>query len=234
MKINLKLMLILTLTLMIGIFQSASSQLLKERTKDKLEIKADKASIADDRHDLDRLSDLIIRWDDLRKSEPDSPALHEIEKQIADELRRDLKEANREVKQAGKEVTKSKIELLKSKKEVRREAHDGDRDKKAFHDDMHDKRGDRRDVKDDVRDAKKTEEILEQKRNIAIELVDLQKKIDAAGPKGDQAIQHKQKNLLEDYLKLSQKEINMGIRELKEDKQELREDRREHREDRRD
>jgi len=204
-----------------------------EKTKDRHAIAADKTSVRDDRGDLNRLSDLVIKWDQLRKSAPNSAALKECEDQIYAELRRDVKEAKVEVKEAQKEVKQSTREVNASRLEKVKERTDKDMDKKALRDDRRDLRDDRRDRRDDVRDEKKAEEILAKKRGLSTELIELQKKIDAAGPQGDRVLRQKQADLLEQYLTVSQEEISLGLREIKEDRKELREDRRETREDRR-
>ncbi len=202
-----------------------------EKAKDHQALAADRISVRDDRGDLDRLSDLILKWDQLRKTAPNSDALKTAEKQIYEYLRKDVKEAQIEVKQAEKEVKKSTVEKNASRVEKIKERLDKDKDKKALKDDKHDLRDDRRDRRDDIRDEKKAEEILAKKRSISLELIELQKKIDVAGPQGDQVLRQKQAALLEEYLKVSQEEIKLGLREIKEDKRELREDRRETRED---
>jgi hypothetical protein len=92
----------------------------------------------------------------------------------------------------------------------------------------------KRDLRDDVKDAKKAEEMLQKKRDVARRLVALQRQIDAPGKAGDKALQNQQLTLREEYLKLSREEIRIGVREKAEDRREIREDRKERREDRRD
>jgi len=227
MKTRIVTIVLLCSFVIVGFFQIVHAQ---EIRTDKKSVTKDKVAIMDDRRDLDRLSDLIIKWDRLRKTN-NLAALDQIEAQIAIELRKDLKETQLETALAKKEVKQSTNEVKRSKTEARRERRDRDLDKKALKDDVHDRRDDKRDLKDDVRDAQKTEQLLEQKRTVARDLIALQKQIDMPGKKGDKVLQSKQRALLEEYLKLSQQEIQMGIRELNEDQQELREDRRERRED---
>lgn len=204
----------------------------QERVQDKKGAAAAMAGVADDRRDVDRLSDLVMRWDHWRQSGNDAAA-QRVQQQIAEELRRDLKETTVQARQAEKEVKQSTAEVSRSNREVRRERRDGDGDKSALRDDRRDRRDDRADRRDDMRDAKKVEEILKRKREIAVELVTLQKRIDAAGKLGDKVLQAQQSKLLDEYLALSREEIQLGIREAAEDMRELREDRRETREDRR-
>jgi hypothetical protein len=218
-------------------------QNLQERKQDKVELSKDVAAVADDRRDVDRLSHLIIRWDRARKAGNDA-ALKTIEQNIFTELRQDLKETKMQTAQAGAEVKRSDDELKKAQAELKKDKRNVKRarmtdrkidDVKAVHekrDDVRDMRDDRRDVKNDVRDAKQVQEILLKKRQIAKELVILQKQIDAR-PAAEEALQMKQRKLLEDYLELSQQEVKLGIIEFKEDQQELREDRRETKEDKR-
>ena len=40
-----------------------------EKRLDRREISQDRAAVADDRADLDQLSDLLLRWDEMRQSE---------------------------------------------------------------------------------------------------------------------------------------------------------------------
>lgn len=202
-----------------------------EKAKDHQALAMDRVSVRDDRGDLDRLSDLVMKWDQLRKSAPNSAALKTVEEQIYVELRRDVKESKVEVKAAEKEVKQSTREVNVARIEKIKERTDKDNNKKALKDDKRDLRDDRRDRRNDVRDEKKAEEVLAKKRAISVELIDLQKKIDAAGPQGDKLLRQKQAALLENYLAVSQEELKLGLREIKEDKHELREDRRETRED---
>lgn len=204
-----------------------------EKAKDKKAVAADRASVRDDRGDLHRLSDLVLKWDRLRREAPDSEALKKVEQEIYSELRRDVQEAKAEVKEANREVKQSTREVHASQAEKAHERRDRDGDRRALRDDKKDLRDDRRDRRDDVRDEKKAEELLEKKRAISLRLIDLQKKIDAAGPRADKPMREKQSDLLQEYLNVSQEEIRLGLREIKEDKREWREDRRETREDRR-
>jgi hypothetical protein len=204
----------------------------KERQDDKKGIAKATVGVADDRRDLDRLSDLVMKWEVLRKG-GNQVALNQVEQQIALELRKDIWEAKVQTPQAEKETKQSAAELRSSRREVRQERRDQDADKQELRDDRRDRRDDRRDLRDDVRDEKKIKEILDRKQAIAKELAALQKVIDTPGMAGDKTLQTKQRSLLEEYLALSQQEIQHGIREVREDKKELREDRRERREDRR-
>ncbi len=227
---------ILMLVLVLLCAGSAFSQAVRvqvERAADQQAIQRDKTALADDRMDLYRLSDLVMKWDQLRKTRVAAAELELVEKAIAVELRRDLAENRMQVEAAQKEVKQSEKELRQSRREVRRERKDDDHDKAALRDDRRDRRDDRRDVKDDVKDAEKAAELLHKKQAVAIELFEVQKKIDAAGPVVDKALRHQQEVLLEKYLALSHEEIKLGYRELQEDKSEKREDRRERREDRR-
>lgn len=203
----------------------------KQRQDDKKGIAAANAGVADDRRDLDRLSDLIMRWDHLMKNGRDGAALQRVEDQISLELRNDLRETAVQAHKADQETKQATAEVAGSRREVRREAHDGDHNKKALRDDRRDLRDDKRDRRDDVRDAKKAEEILQRKRAISKELIALQKRIDA-DKSADPVLQTKKRELYGQYLALSREEIQLGLREAAEDTRELREDRRETREDR--
>jgi hypothetical protein len=196
-----------------------AAQTTPEQRNDKKSITVDAHRVADDRRDVDRLSDLVMRWDNLKKSEPKSAALKQVEDQIFSELRRDLKESTLKTQQAKSEVAQSKAEVRQSQKEKRREKWDRDHDRRAMRDD-------KKDLRDDVQDVKKTEDLLNRKRSTAKELVALQMQIDTPGKVGDKVLQQKQNALLEEYLKLSQEEIRLGVREMAEDRRELYEDRR--------
>lgn len=215
-------------------YQAARAQQIsnaKQRHDDKKGVAAAQVGVADDRRDLDRLSDLIMRWDRLMKSGRDGAALQQVEDQIALELRRDLRETAVQTQKAEREVKQSATEIAGSRREVRREAHDGDHNRRELRDDKRDLRDDRRDLRDDKRDAKRAEEILARKREIAKELIVLQKRIDA-DKAPDPVLQATKRKLFEEYLALSQEEMKLGVREAREDMRELREDRRETREDR--
>ncbi|NUO81683.1 hypothetical protein HUU05_16560 [candidate division KSB1 bacterium] len=217
------------LSYQIATAQSVSNA--KQRQDDKKGLAAANAGVADDRRDLDRLSDLVMRWDHLMKAGRDGAALQHVEEQIAEELRRDLRETAIQVQKAEHEVKQSTAEVRGSRREVRREAHDGDQNQRALRDDRRDLRDDRRDRRDEVRDANKAEDILARKREIAKEMIALQKRIDA-DKSADPVLQAKKRSLLSDYLALSREEIQLGLREAAEDTRELKEDRRETREDR--
>ncbi len=230
MRTTFKMCAVLMLIFAMSVTQFVNAQTkkaAKELRKDKQELKADKKAVADDRQDLDRLSDLVIRWDKLRKEKPNTPAVEALEKRINAELRRDLKESRMEVIQSKGEVKKSAGEEKKSEKKVTREKTDKDRDHRALVAKKKELKTDRTNLKDDVRDSKQAEEILTQKQDIAKKLIALQKEKDNTGSVGDKVLQNKQQKLFEEYLDLSKKEINLGIRELAEDREEQKEDRRE-------
>ncbi len=116
----------------------------KQRHEDKKGMAAAAAAVADDRRDLDRLSDLIMRWDHFMKQGRDGAALLRVEDQIAVELRNDLRETAVQARMADKEVKQSTAEVVGSRREVRREAHDGDHNKKALREDRRETREDRK------------------------------------------------------------------------------------------
>jgi hypothetical protein len=219
-------------------FAAAADQVTRdavEKAQDRRQIRQDARAVTDDRIDLDRFSDLVMRWNDARDAH-DGAMLKEIQLQIAHELRRDLAEnkvqsqqAKRELAQARREIRSDRREIAKDKAAL--EAGATAQEKRALRDDRRDLRDDRRDRRDDRRDAKRADELLMQKRDIARDLRDLQHQIDA-DPSAAANLQERQSELLDRYLKLSQEEIKLGIREYREDRRELREDRRETREDR--
>ena len=141
-----------------------------EKAGDKKAIAADRVALRDDRHDLNRLSDLVMKWDGLRTSAPNSEALKTVEQEIYAELRRDVREAKAEVKQAQREVKQSTREVGASHAEKARERLDRDGDRRALRDDKKDLRDDRRDRRDDVRDEKKAEELLGNKESTLVHL----------------------------------------------------------------
>lgn len=213
-----------------------------ERVQDRNQIRKDRQATADARADVDRLSDLIMQWDDLRSSGASDGQLREAQRQIAVALRSDLREtaaqstaAKREVAQSSREVRSDRRELRSDRQQLAdadAAATPGEQavERHQLRDDRRDKRDDRRDRRDDARDAAAIEAVLTRKRAVATELCALQKQIDSgASDRAD--LESKQKGLLEEYLTLSRKEVAMGARELAEDTHELREDRRETRED---
>lgn len=213
-----------------------------ERLQDRQEIRQDRRGIADDRADLDRLSDLITRWNEAR-AQNDQAAQSRMEKRIAAELRSDLKETaaqagkdQREVRRDRRELRSDRREVREDRREVHKEQVQGDAPgaraaRRELRDDRRDRRGDRRDMRDDKADAARAAEVLGQKRAVAVQLRELQREID--GGIDEATYRDRQSALLEQYLSLSQQELEMGLRELREDRGELREDRRETREDRR-
>jgi hypothetical protein len=204
-----------------------------EKRQDQSGLAVSKSNWMDDRRDVDRLSDLVMKWDRIRVSS-DAVRLESVEKQIALELRNDLRETAVQAGQADREVKQSEAEVKSSRRELRKEKHDGDHDLRARRDDRRDLRDDKRDMKDDRKDAAQAESLLNRKRETVRNLIVLQKEIDAPGKAGDVALTARWRSLLDEYLKLSQEEVKLGIREIQEDKAEIREDRRERREDRRD
>lgn len=201
--------------------------------QDKKELQTDRHAVTDDRMDLDRLSDLVMRWDRLRKSNASSSAIEAVEAQIMRELRRDLAENTVQAGKAEEEAERSGKELRKSGREVRKERRDGDHRPGELRDDRRDRRDDRKDLADDIRDSKEAKELLAKKEATAAELLALQRRIDLAGGRLDEVLRREQSTLLERYLELSEEEIRMGLRELREDHEELKEDRQEKAEDRR-
>ncbi len=221
-----------------------------ERVQDKNGLLQAKAGLADDREDLDRLSDLILRWNELRAGGAGADEIEGILGEIRTELRRDIAETAVQARQAGAETKRSARELGGDRREVRRERRqvkkaersgDKQRERRERHqlrDSRRDRRDDRRDLNDDIHDQKEAEKILARKREIASELIELQRVLDVAADEsgktgGRLSIEERQASLFEDYLELSRREIEAGIREVREDRREMREDRRERREDRR-
>lgn len=212
------------------------AQLIRDQAEirqDKKELQTDQRTVTDDRMDLDRLSDLVMRWDRLRKSKASSSAIEAVETQIMRELRRDLAENEAQAGKAGMEVERSEKELRRSGREVRKERRDGDHRPGELRDDRRDRRDDRRDLADDIRDSSEAKELLAKKEATAAELLALQRRIDLAGGCMDEVLRREQSSLLERYLELSEEEIRLGVREIREDHEELKEDRKERSEDRR-
>lgn len=234
---SLRALSVLPALLMLAVFVPVSqAQNLPNRVDKKQDQAGLKASVSnwqDDRRDVDRLSDLVMKWDQVRVS-GDKIQLESIEKRIAAELRNDLRETEAQVRQADREVKQSEAEVKSSKRELRKERRDRDHDRRGRRDDRRDLNDDKRDLKDDRKDAAQAEAILKQKRETVHRLIALQKEIDSPGKAGDAALTARWRSLLEEYLKLSREEIKLGVREMQEDKAEMREDRRERREDRRD
>jgi hypothetical protein len=204
-----------------------------EKKQDQSGLNASTSNWLEDRRDVDRLSDLVMKWDQVRFS-GDKIQLESIENRIAAELRNDLRETEAQVREADREVKQSGNEVKSSRREHRRERRDGDQDRRGRRDDRRDLKDDKRDLKDDQKDAAQAEALLKKKQETVHRLIALQKEIDSPGKAGDAALKARWRSLLEDYLKLSQEEIKLGVREVQEDKSEIREDRRERREDRRD
>jgi len=198
----------------------------REVRQDRVELVKDQAEITDDRMDLDRLSDLVIRWDELRASRASAAQLTQVEEQIAAELSRDVAENAHQARQADAEVQRSEKELQRSRRELHRERTDGDRNAAQRREKNRERRDDRHDLKDDLRDSRQAWEMVEKKRQVAGELLALQRRMDTANVRLDQNLRDQQRVLLERYLALYQEELKMGVREVREDRKEVREDRR--------
>ena len=193
-----------------------------ERANDRSQIAAGKVGGVDARRDVDRLSDLIMIWDEYRLAGK-VIAQKDTERMIAEELRRDLQETSIKEDQADREVAQSSREVRSSKREKRYEP--GHR-----RDDRRDLRDDRRDRRDDVRDEAMMDQLLKEKTAISKDLRQLQQQIDSKKI-GEKEAEAKMLTLFNQYLELSRQEVALGIRELREDQREIREDRRETRED---
>lgn len=208
-----------------------------EKHQDRKDIRQDRAALADDQADLDRLSDLIIEYNSLVSAGAGQSDLDQVRASIAVELRRDLAENAYQTKDARKETAESRRELRSDRREVRDDRQEAvagtatPREKHELRDDRRDKRDDRRDLRDDKADLARATELLNAKRRVASELRDIQAEIDRTGD--SDLLRTRQAELLNEYLTLSNEEIALGLRERTEDRRELLEDRRETREDRR-
>jgi hypothetical protein len=222
--------------------QAQTAQNVKERVDDHRQLNQDVVNVRSDRADLDRLSDLVMQWNSLRTTNANPQRIADLQKQIAEELRHNMKHTAKGVAQANREVAQSKQEVRSDRRESRKDRREIQADKAAgapvaaaadrhaLRDDRRDKRDDRKDVRDDKQDAVRADEILRSKRDLVAQLIDLQKQIDA-GSTNHEGLQDRQLTLLQKYLTLSREEVKMGYREYAEDREELREDRRETRED---
>jgi hypothetical protein len=164
------------------------------------ETRMDRAAIADDIADLDRLSDLVMEWNYLRRSGAGDRETRAAFARIARELRRDLGENHAQLMQARAETRRSARNLRHA---VRYPGRFGD-------------------LIDDMRDERQARDLLVRKREITRELISIQKRIDRTYGK-DRVLASRQMRLLEEYLKLSRREIAMGFRELREDRWQIRE-----------
>lgn len=222
---------IITLFMLILLCAAFAQPLSAQGRQEKGEIKRDMKNLAQDQNDLDRLSDLIMHWNRLTKRNANPKLIQAVENQIRIELRHDLNESHAKVRQAQTEVKRSVAELTQSDREFRWARWDRDRHHRAQRDDKRDRRDDARDLKGDRKDLKQAEKILQEKRTIGKKLMAIQKRIDNAGKAKANVLQNQKQKLLMDYLELSQKEIQLGYRELIEDRHERRKDRLEFRED---
>lgn len=193
-----------------------------ERANDRTQIATGKVGVADARRDVDRLSDLIMIWDEYRKAGKEV-AQKDTERMIAEELRRDLAETSIKEDQADREVAQRGREVRSSRREKRLEPG-------HTRDDRRDLRDDRRDRRDDIRDEAMMDQLLKEKTAISSDLRTLQVQLDAKKI-GEKEAEAKMLVLFNQYLELSRQEVALGIRELREDHREIREDRRETRED---
>jgi len=89
-----------------------------ERLQDRKEIRRDWRGLADDRADLNRLSDLVTRWGDARTAK-DQATQSRLEQRIAAELRTDLRETGTQAGDTRREVRRDRRELGSDRREVR-------------------------------------------------------------------------------------------------------------------
>jgi len=170
-----------------------------ERAHDRQEVRQDQNEVMSDRVDAARLHACIADWHTARTSKNDA-AERAADACLEGWLRSELAEGHRDVQDARAEVHQSRVEA----------AGPG--------------RDDQRDVRDDQRDLERERLDQARTRAIAAELRDLHPKFmnNTATP-GD--YQHKA-DLLRELDALTQREVDLGVRELHEDNRELREDRR--------
>lgn len=155
-----------------------------------------------DCNDLDRLSDLLLHWDRLRQTD-NRAGIADIQRDILSELRPEPEGDPAGVTQVENDCRKS----LESK--------DNDRDSQAdqrFQQAQNDPQVPNKGVKA----REDAENIMERKREIARELIYMQRKIDKGSDKFV-LLREKQNELLQEYLLLSMEEIELGYREVRED-----------------
>ena len=209
-----------------------------DRARDHRELRRDAAALADDRADVDRLSDLVFSWQERRDAKAPESELAAVMDRIMAELRRDVWEAHGkvvaervEVRRDSREVRGDDREVRQERREVAEARKDGRPDavaheRRDLQRERGDRRDDRRDRRGDIRDQRRAAEILVRKHALAGELARLQRRIDDT-PHRDPRLLARQEKLLRQYLQLSREEIRLGVREVREDRREIREEHRE-------
>ncbi len=221
--------------------QAQTAQDVKEKVQDRRIIRQDVANVQIERADVDRLSDLVMRWDGLRAADADPQKIAKLQTAIAAELRHDLKLTAVQTAEAARKTAQAKQELRHDRRDVRSDVAEvqadkavGDQadvvqDRQELRDDLKDKRDDRRDAVKEKVDLSRADQILESKRDLVVQLCDLQNQIDRG--RQVERLQNRQGELLNQYVKLSREEVRLGVRQFVQDKQELREDRQKARQD---
>jgi hypothetical protein len=190
-----------------------------EASRDRREIRQDRAEARDDYWDLARIEALVSRFDGARASR-DRAALASIDQDVRIVLATEKRESHREMAADRAEVHRSAHEVRSEGREVRRDMATG----RPVHGDMRDMRDDRRDLRDDWRDLQLEKATLRKLQSMSEEWSRLEGRMDRRGL-------DRKRLLLGDLVVMARRELSQNRKEMQEDRREMREDRRERRED---
>jgi hypothetical protein len=171
--------------LVIGIVETPASSAPQSRAAD-----------AQEPTDLDRLSDLVLRLDELRLDGADDIILADARDKIAAELRLDVSEG---APSAGADTVAAESNVA----DARGRAADDTSAAAQL----------RRHAQTDLRTKARAAAILTLKRELVGDLRLLQLRIDA-GTDDTPALAAQQDQMLNEYLKLTREEIRLGVREI--------------------
>ncbi|MFH2036430.1 MAG: hypothetical protein ABIJ45_08505 [Candidatus Zixiibacteriota bacterium] len=226
-RITQVMAMIIVLIMVFGTINAQTINNRVERRQDRQDIIQSRYNLADSKADYNRLSTLIERWNEARRFESNF-AVNKIERKIDNEIKNDIVGSQRMIKQFAAEVERSQNELRYdingklvnriNKIDSRSKGHNSSVAKTTinFKEDL-------QDLKDDIRDLKIIRNIYSQKQDIANSIKDIQMKINF-GHGNNIRLQNRQLTLMQNYLKLENKEIKLALRELQEDKFEYCED----------
>ena len=212
---------LLASTLIVGLFASsaavAAPYTAAERAENAHEAATDTRAMHDDRHDLDRLRELVDRWTSAR-ARGAKGAMKAADTEIAAWLRAEISESSAEVREAERELARSEREL--AQEQAQAHATHGPARGAA----QKEVNEDRQDVRDDTEDLAAARKDLERTRSIADELGRLQARFDH-GIATERDFQRKAA-LLGQLEGLARQEIVRDNEEYAEDARERAEDRR--------
>ncbi len=170
-----------------------------KRAQDRVQSAGDQAAAGDERADVDRLSDLIVKWDDLRAAKASQKDIDAAKQEIDAELNRDFGES------AAKEQTRNQGE------EVSEAAHARNAERQIAQEQHREQEKIQMEQGRLTREQKRAGELLGQKQAMAEEMRGVQRQLSAGGDRA--ALEKRQAKLMHKYMKLSREEMKLKQRE---------------------